>query len=60
MGTYEIHKNVGVCNKSEDENNFMKNKFKIFPVIAIFIYLLKWEITLMILVFHKEGIAQGK
>ena len=35
MGTYEIHKNVGVCNKSEDENNFMKNKFQIFPVIAI-------------------------
>jgi hypothetical protein len=27
----------------------MKNKFQIFPVIAIFIYLLKWEITLMIL-----------
>jgi hypothetical protein len=26
MGTYEIHKNFGVCNKSEDENNFMKNE----------------------------------
>ena len=49
MGTYEIHKHFGVCNKSEDENNFMKNKFQIFPVIAIFIYPLKWEITLMIL-----------
>ena len=59
MGTYENHKKIGVCNKSEDENNFMKNKFQIFPVIAIFIYLLKWEITLMILMFHKEGIARG-
>jgi len=28
MGTYEIHKNFGVCNKSEDENNFMKNKYQ--------------------------------
>ena len=37
MGTYEIHKNFGVCNKSEDENDF-KNKFQIFSVIAIFIY----------------------
>jgi hypothetical protein len=37
MGTYEIHKNFGVCNKSEDENN-LKNKFQIFSVIAIFIY----------------------
>jgi hypothetical protein len=35
MGTYEIHKNFGVCNKSEDENIFMKNKFQI---IAIFIF----------------------
>ena len=35
MDTYEIHKKFGVCNKSEDENNLMKNKFQIFPVIAI-------------------------
>ena len=26
MGTYEIHKNFGICNKSENENNFMKNE----------------------------------
>ena len=25
MGTYEIPKNVGVCNKSEDENNLIPN-----------------------------------
>jgi hypothetical protein len=31
MGTYENHKKIGVCNKSEDENNFMKIKFQIFP-----------------------------
>jgi hypothetical protein len=35
MDTYEIHKKFGVCNKSEDENNLMKNKFQIFPIIAI-------------------------
>jgi hypothetical protein len=32
MGTYEIHKNFGVCNKSEDENNFMKNERRNFNV----------------------------
>ena len=59
MGTYEIHKKNCVCNKLVDENNFMKNKFQNVPRWAIFIYFLKWEITLMILAFHKEGIARG-
>ena len=39
MGTYEIHKNFGVWNKSEDENNFMKDKFQIFPVIELYIHI---------------------
>ena len=39
MGTYEIHTNFGVWNKSEDENNFMKDKFQIFPVIELYIHI---------------------
>ena len=39
MGTYEIHKHFGVCNKSEDENNFIKNEiYKILMyILGIFV-----------------------
>jgi hypothetical protein len=38
MGTYEIPTNFGVCNKSEDENNFMKNERRNFNVyLGIFV-----------------------
>ena len=59
MGTYEIHKNFGVCNKSEDENNFMKNEFQIFPVIARDVQKVFGHCNFLLYISYKTTIFQN-